>query len=35
MIAYLERVRELLGQFETAIIMLVPKLENSNADDLA
>ena len=35
MTAYLEKVRELLGQFETYIITQVPRSENSNTDALA
>ena len=35
MIAYLEKVKELLGQFATTVITQVPRLENSNADILA
>ena len=35
MTTYLEKVCELVGQFETTIITQVPRLENSNADALA
>ncbi|KAL5550179.1 hypothetical protein UlMin_000355 [Ulmus minor] len=35
MTAYLEKFRELLGQFDTIVITQVPKSDNSNADALA
>ena len=35
MTAYLERICELLGQFETTIVTQVPRSKNSNSDALA
>ena len=35
MALYLEKVKELLGQFDTTSIMQVPRSENINADVLA
>ena len=35
MASYLEKVKELLGEFDTATITQVPRNENSNVDALA
>ena len=35
MTAYIEKFKELLGQFDTTVITKVPKSENSNVDALA
>ncbi|KAL5564249.1 hypothetical protein UlMin_027413 [Ulmus minor] len=35
MASYLEKVKEMLGQFDTVTIMQVPRVENANADALA
>ena len=35
MASYLEKVKELLGQFDTETITQVPRNENSNTDALA
>ena len=33
--SYLEKVKEVLNQFDTVIVMQVPRAENANADALA